>query len=209
MRIGEKTMSAQSPTFEDIRELFRETDRRMQETARQMQETDRRIQETERLVDKIARQAKSANRRISDLSTKIGKIIEHMIRGNIVDQFQVLGYDVTDHARNLVYKNKNLGIRGEVDFVLYNGDIVILIEVKTTLETKDVRRHIERLGEYRRCADAKPVKDNKRYVGAVAGAVVSEEVVKFAHENGLYAIVQSGRSVEIVPPPEVFKAKEW
>ena len=31
----------------------------------------------------------------------------------------------------------------------------------------------------------------------------------FAHENGMYVIVQSGEAVEIVQTPEGFKAKEW
>jgi hypothetical protein len=41
------------------------------------------------------------------------------------------------------------------------------------------------------------------------GAVVSDDVVKFAHKQGLYVIVQSGEAVKIVAPPEGFKAKEW
>jgi len=45
--------------------------------------------------------------------------------------------------------------------------------------------------------------------GAIAGAVVDEEAIKFAHENGLYTIVQSGEAVDIVPTPEGFKAREW
>ena len=48
-----------------------------------------------------------------------------------------------------------------------------------------------------------------RFIGAVAGAVVTDEAKDFAHENGMYVIVQSGKAVEIVPTPEGFKAKEW
>jgi hypothetical protein len=139
----------------------------------------------------------------------MGRVVEHMLRGSIVEQFRSLGYDVDDYARNLTFRNRNLGLRGEIDMVLFDGDVLILIEVKTTLEMYDVRKHIERLEKYRRCADANPKKDKKRYVGAVAGAAVSDEVINFAHENGLYAIVQSGRAVEIVPSPDWFQAKEW
>ena len=48
-----------------------------------------------------------------------------------------------------------------------------------------------------------------RFFGAVAGAVVDDEAMDFAHENGLYVIVQSGEAVEIVETPEGFKAREW
>jgi hypothetical protein len=132
-----------------------------------------------------------------------------MVRGKIVPKFRTLGYDVTRYGRNLTFENKDLEISGEIDLFLEDGDVSILIEVKTTLETADVRKHIERMEKYRRYADARKRDDAKRFIGAVAGAVVSDEVVKFAHENGMYAIVQSGRAVEIFPTPKGFQAKEW
>ena len=131
-----------------------------------------------------------------------------MVKGNIVAKFQELGYEVTECSRNRFFENKKLGIRSEIDLFLDDGEVAILIEVKTTLETADVRSHIARLEKYRRCADTKGV-NKKRFIGAVAGAVAMDEVVKFAQENGLYAIVQSGKAVEIVAPPDGFQAKEW
>jgi hypothetical protein len=43
----------------------------------------------------------------------------------------------------------------------------------------------------------------------LAGAVVEDDAKDLAHENGMYVIVQSGKAVEIVTPPEGFRAKEW
>ena len=103
---------------------------------------------------------------------------------------------------------KDAGSRGEIDLILHDGDISILIEVKLMLDMADIRRFIEKLKEYRIYADAR-WKDVPRFIGAVAGAVVEEDVVKFAHENGLYTIVQSGEAVEIVPVPEGFQASVW
>ena len=80
--------------------------------------------------------------------------------------------------------------------------------VKTTLETADVRKHLEKMEKFRIYANAR-WKDVPRFIGAVAGAVVDNEAMNFAHENGLYTIVQSGEAVEIVPTPENFHAKEW
>jgi hypothetical protein len=36
-----------------------------------------------------------------------------------------------------------------------------------------------------------------------------EELKDLAHVNGMYVIVQSGKAVEIITPPEGFVAKEW
>ena len=193
-------MSEQPLTYEGVLEMFRETDRRFQETDRRFQETAQRFQET-------ARQMKATDKKISALGSRIGKIIENMVGKDIVGKFRVFGYEITQFHRNTTYEYKKLGIRGEIDLFLEDGEVAILIEVKTTLETADVRKHIKRLEEYRRCADARG--DKRRFVGAVAGAVVEGEARDFAHENGMYVIVQSGKAVEIVPVPEGFQAKKW
>lgn len=40
--------------------------------------------------------------------------------------------------------------------------------------------------------------EQKRYIGAIACAIMKKEVVQFAHDNGMYVIVQSGEAVEII-----------
>ena len=186
-------------TYERVLELF-------QETTLIFQETDRKI---DRIVQETNEQMKKTDKKIGFLSARIGQIVENMVAGNIVDKFQAFGYDVTECCPHRSFKNKKLGIVGEIDLFLDNGDLAILIEVKTTLETADVREHIERLQKYRRFVDARGTGNMKRYIGAVAGGVVKNEAAEFAQENGLYVIVQSGDAVEIVMPPDGFTAKEW
>ena len=76
------------------------------------------------------------------------------------------------------------------------------------METADVCNHIERLEKFRRCTDAKGV-DKRRFIGAVAGAVVKGDAADVAMENGMYVIVQSGEAIKILPQPEGFVAKKW
>jgi len=187
-----------------------EFDRRMVEFDRRMVETDRRMMETDRRMMETDRQMKRTDKRISDLGGRVGDIIESMVKGNIAAKFRAFGYkDLDDDcSQNREFSNKKLGIKGEVDLLMENGDVAVLVEVKTTLETADVRRHIERMEKFRLWADAKGVA-KKRYIGAVAGAVVKGGVRDFAHENGMYVIVQSGDAVRIITPPEGFMAKEW
>ncbi|MDR0327267.1 MAG: hypothetical protein LBI05_03115 [Planctomycetaceae bacterium] len=92
--------------------------------------------------------------------------------------------------------------------MLEDGDIAILVEVKTTLKTDDILDHIEQMENYRSWIDANK-SEKKRYIGAVAGAVVEDNVIKFAQRKGFYVIVQSGSAFTIVTPPEGFIAKEW
>ena len=132
-----------------------------------------------------------------------------MVSGhNIIKQFQDLGYVISSYSRNKTFGHDlPKGSQGEIDLFLENGDIAILIEVKTTLKAKNVGGLMNKLEKFRRDADAKG--DTRRFVGAVAGAVVEGDAKEVAHENGLYTIVQSGEAVEIVPVPEGFKAREW
>ena len=111
-----------------------------------------------------------------------------------------------DHY-TVYWLKSNVVMRGEIDLFLENGDIAILIEVKTTLETKDIRAHIERLEKFRRASDMKG--DKRRFIGAIAGAVIDGDAEEVAHENGMYVIVQSGKAVEIMPTPEGFQVRKW
>jgi len=181
-------------TLESVLELFRET-------REQMKETDRKIQEA-------AEQIKKTNHEVGKLSSSVGRLVESMVAGNIVKKFQALGHNINRCSRDSCFDNYDLDIHGEIDLLLENGDIAILIEVKTTLKKDDVDDHIERIKKYRRCADASGG-DRRRYLGAVAGASVSEDTAIFAHRKGMYVIVQSGDAVEIVTPPQGFTAKEW
>jgi hypothetical protein len=46
-------------------------------------------------------------------------------------------------------------------------------------------------------------------VGAVAGAIVPENVLNYAFKRGLYVLVQSGKSIALADRPEGFKVQEW
>ena len=184
-------MSQQIPlTAEVILEMFRQS----------AEET----KEIKRIVQETAEQMKRTDKKISELGSRVGEIVENMVGGDIVGQFQALKIAIKSHSRYKTFGKKGTSESGEIDIFLENGDIVVLIEVKTRLTTDDVRDHIERMKKYRCYGD-----DKRRIVGAVAGAVVSDDVIKFAHKQGLYVIVQSGEAVEIIAQPEGFVAKEF
>ena len=46
-------------------------------------------------------------------------------------------------------------------------------------------------------------------MGAVAGGVVSGNVLKYSQKKGLFVIVQTGDSVAIAEMPQGFKVYEW
>ena len=197
-------------TYEGVLEMFREVKVMIQENAAQMKETDRKFQETDRKFQETDRkfqetreQMKKTDKKISELGSRMGEIVENMIGGDIVGQFQAQGIDIHSHSRDKTFGKKGTKESGEIDVFLENGDVVILIEVKTKPSQHDVREHMERMQKYRHYGN-----DKRRILGAIAGAVVPDKVTEFAHKHGLYVIVQSGEAVEIIAPPEGFVAKE-
>ncbi|MCL2119110.1 MAG: DUF724 domain-containing protein [Planctomycetaceae bacterium] len=192
---------------ERMAQMTREADLRRQEADQRMQELKRQIEKTDRQLEKTDRQIERTSKEISSLGSRVGEIVENMIGGDIVGQFRELGYAVIILSRNMEFGEKGTNASGEIDLYLEDGDVAILIEVKTRPKADDVLDHIERLEKFRRCADTRG--DKRRFIGAIAGASVEPEVVKFAHRKGMYVIVQAGRMVEIVSTPEGFQAKKW
>jgi hypothetical protein len=173
------------------REQLKETDRIVKETAQQMKETDRQMKETDK--------------RLGKLSNRFGEIVEHMVAPNLREKFTELGlifpranlnFDIRD------YKNK---IFLEADVILENDDKALLVEVKTTLTTEDVKDHINRLEKMRTYADLHG--DKRVFLGAVAGVVVTINVKEYALKQGLFLIEPSGETFNITPPQG--KPKEW
>jgi len=81
----------------------------------------------------------------------------------------------------------------------------MLVEVKTKLTTEDVKEHIERLEKMRAYADSHG--DKRAFLGAVAGVVMTDNVKKYALDQGFYVIEPSGETFNITPPNG--KPKEW
>ena len=51
--------------------------------------------------------------------------------------------------------------------------------------------------------------DGRKLVGAIAGGVVPESVLNYAHKKGLYVLVQTGDAAAVADMPRGFKAREW
>jgi hypothetical protein len=193
-------------TFEKVWAMFQETDRRMQETDRRMQETDRRMQETDRRMQETDRRMQETDRKISKLGSRIGDLVEELIIPNILEKFNKLGYVFGKVAPNVRYRDSRGVYVVEVDILLENGDTALAVEVKTNLTDTDVRDHLRRMEKLRRYADEH--QDKRKLLGAVAGAIASEEVKAFAIKSGFFVLEQSGDTVKI-SVPEGFKPREW
>ncbi|MDR1933563.1 MAG: hypothetical protein LBQ57_12170 [Spirochaetales bacterium] len=180
-----------------------ETDKRLAATTA---ETDKRIAAITAKTDKqIETMSAKTDKHIGRLSSRLGEIIEHLMSPKLKKKFEALGYSFDHMSRNheLEANKKRLA---EIDVLLENGEYALAVEVKTHLTTDDVQDHVKRMDILRRVADDH--NDKRKYLGAVAGAVIDKEVFEYARKNGFYLINPSGDTVDI-EAPKGFKPRIW
>ncbi|MDR1400691.1 MAG: hypothetical protein LBJ41_12295 [Treponema sp.] len=210
-----------APTFEEVWALLREVGEKQKETAEQLRETDRQLQETAvqmreqqketaeqmRETDRrVEEQWKKTNKVIGDLGLRLGEIVERLIAPNLVEKFNVMGFNLTTAGPNQkFYDNKHREL-AEVDVLLENSNLVIAVEAKSKLLASHIQDHIERMNILRAYADEH--NDQRVWLGAVGGAVLAPDARKAALKAGFYLLEQAGDTM-MISVPEGFKPKEW
>lgn len=173
--------------FKETDRRFQETDLRFKETERRFQETDLKFKETDRKFQETARRFKETEKMIREMSELFagqwGKLVEALVRPGLLELFRRRGFPVYEAIQRDEVKRG--GRQMEIDVMLADTDIVIPVEVKTTLKVQDVKEFLDRMKEfpfffpkYRDC----------RVFGAVAGVKIEESADRYAYRKGLFVL---------------------
>ena len=173
--------------FKETDRRFKETEQRFKETEQRFKETEQRFQETDRKFQETDRRFKETDQKIRELSglftTQWGKLVEALVRPGLLDLFQRRGIIVNETTqRDLVKRD---GREMEIDVMLVNGDVVIPVEVKTTLGVQEVREYMQRMKEF---LFFFPKYRVYQIFGAVAGVNIQEQADRYAYRQGLFVI---------------------
>ncbi|MBF0416375.1 MAG: DUF3782 domain-containing protein [Magnetococcales bacterium] len=191
--------------FQETDRQMKETDRRMQETDRRMQETDRRMQETDRQLQETDRLVKEVSRQVGNLGSRWGEFVEGIVAPACETLFAKRGIPVHLVSPRVKAVSLDNSRRMEIDLMVVNTDHVILVEVKSRLTAEDVRDHLKRVREFKEFYKGER---GAKVMGAVAGILIDNDVDKFAMNEGLFVIVQSGDSVKLAND-EKFVPRVW
>jgi Holliday junction resolvase len=176
-----------APTLDDIWRLFAETDRK--------------FQETDRLFKAQAKETK----RLEELFTsQWGKLMESLVEGDIVNLLNHFGIAVMDTSTR-VKGHTTDGQQFEFDIIAHNGDITVVIEVKTTLRPQYVSHFIDKLNALKTWL---PRYANNTIYGAVAFLTADAGSEVMAEKLGLIVIRATGDSASIVNQ-QGFKPRGW
>jgi hypothetical protein len=189
---------------EETAQQMQETDRKMHEIAQQMRE---RNEKTDRQIEKTDRQIKETNEQIGRLGNRFGELAEHLVSPSIVEKFNALGFHFDDiSGLRRVIEDENKQRIAEFDILLENGESIIGVEVKSKPSCDDVVDHVQRLNILRLNKDKKG--DKRKIYGALAGAIMPDNVKKAAIKEGLYVLTQTGDTVKI-DVPKGFTPRAW
>ncbi len=172
--------------FKETDKMFKETDQKMQETDRKMQETDKKMQETDRKIDKLAKLYGGVSENSRDVA-------EEFFRRGLETRDLLFGISYGQVGK-LEKRSKKL--QGEYDIVLYNGDKMVVIEVKYKLHPSDITDFVKR-----KLPNFKPLFPeyaDKKIIGGVAGMSVPAASSELAQKHGLLVLTQSGENLTVL-----------
>jgi RecB family endonuclease NucS len=180
-------------TIADIYALFQasqaEADRRAIEADRRIAELNA---EADRRLQRLERIAANTSREVAGLTTRWGQFVENLVAPAVVRLFQERGIEVQEISRRL--QSNRPGAEMEIDIFAVDGEVAVAIEVKSRLSRQDVNDFLERLGRFRQ---AFPHYADYQIYGAVAAIEIDQGVDRYAYQQGLFVIKQTGDTVEI------------
>jgi hypothetical protein len=179
------------------KEWQKEAVERQKEAVERQKETEREMKESADRLDK----------QLGKLGNRFGEMVEHLVMPNLVEKFRNLGFVFTKAYPHAEIKDKKNNIITEIDITLENGDKVMIVEVKSKLTIDDITDHIERMEKVKAHADLHD--DKRKFLGAIAGMVMSESEKTFALKNGFYVIEPSGETFTITVPEGIYSPREW
>jgi hypothetical protein len=205
-------------TIQDIYDLFKasqadlqasgaEFDRRMAEADRRAAESkaefDRRMAEADQRMERLERLTANASREVSSLGDRWGLFVENMVAPAVLRLFQERGIEIRHLYRRAV--SDIPGAEMEVDILAVNGDVAVVVEVKSRLAQADVDDFCESLQRFKQ---AFPDWVNHQVYGAVAAIEFVKGIDRYAYRKGLFVIRQCGDSVELAND-DGFQPRAW
>lgn len=205
-----------APTLEDVWRLFRENAEQSRENAREakrrFQETERLMressQETDRKLQESAAQVRDTSKKVKELeqlfTSQWGRLVESLVEGAVVQIFNNRGLPIK-RTMPRVRGSYDVGQSYEFDIIALNGDVVVIIEVKTTLRPKDVKKFMHKLDQAKEWMEEYA---DKRIHGAMAFLQADADAEQMVINRGLFAIRATGDSAHIVNP-QGFAPRIW
>lgn len=203
-------MENQQMSFQDIKDLFIETDKRLDRRIAEIEAraAERRAEEDRRRAEERAKERaqekaemkqerKDSRRRMRELEDLFvgqwGKLMESLVEGDLTHLLNTRGIAVNHNQTRCkgCYQGQNY----EFDIIAVNGSEVVVVEVKTSLKPEHVKQFISNLKHIKQWMTEYA---DKQIYGAVAWLREDSQASMMAQKQGLFSIRATGNSASIV-----------
>jgi len=180
-------------TFDDIKELFKETDKKFKQTDKKF----------DKYVEESRIQMQEMRKELGGIGNTQGKVTEDFFYSALENLMEVnnLKFDYID--RNTKRKRKNTV--AEYDIILYNKYKVMIIEVKYVFRKRNLKQLKENISKFKTLYPE--YKDYKKY-GAIAAMTFEDDVINEAKDYGFLILTQNNKEIKILNEKN-FEAKEY
>lgn len=163
------------------------------------------INSSEREIAEVRKLFGETNQKIDKFREESGNTWEHfvesLVEGDLIKLLNNRNIDVretSERVRGLRNAKDKYGKvyegRCELDIVARNGEEVVIVEVKTTLHSKDVDNFLYKLNNLTYLL---PSYRNNKIYGAMAYLTVNQNADTYAKKQGLFTIKATGDSATI------------
>ena len=195
----EKGMATIASSYQSMIEIYRaKAEIDMEQIRANIEGITEKQNKTELLLQEVAEGQKKTDKLMRQHDTNWGRLVESLVEGSLVELLNERGMEVhRTHPRQKVSYIQKDGTRKnrEFDIVVANGEEVVVVEVKTTLKPKHIKRFVESMKDFSRYF---PYYAAMRVYGAVAYIRCDSDTDRFAYKKGLYVIRATGDSASIL-----------
>ena len=156
-------------------------------------------------TDKSMRNLHKEVNRLRDLfESQWSRLIEALVDGKLVHLLREQSIEVNHTATNVEGTSAD-GHNYEFDILAINGNELVVVEVKSRLQSDDVREFLRELQNFKSWLREY---QGMTVYGAVAYLRADESAVRYAENQGMYVIRAVGDSAKIINGAD-FKARTW
>jgi hypothetical protein len=148
------------------------------------------------LVASLAIQSAKTDQKIQELSKQIGgisktqgEITEEYFFNTLKDNKKIANLQFDRISKN-IYQYLRNDLKGEYDIILYNGNSVLVIEIKNKIREKDLLNLKEK--QIKNFRELFPTYKDYKIYGAIAGFTIDDKIIEQAKNDGFFVLQKKG-----------------
>ncbi len=162
---------------------------------------------TDAAINKLRESQKKTDKQVGDLTDGWGKFVEGLVAPSIPVIFKKFGIKINDIAQRR--KRYHNGKVMEIDILALgrkeNREVIFVVEVKSSLESKDIDEFIKELSDFSKFFTEY---SGREIYGVVAGVRFGDGAERYAEQKGLYVLAPSGETMKVLNKKN-FRPRIW